>query len=95
MSNKTWNIIWVFFGVTITVGGLTMAYFGERDQLGFVMNNKLIKTAIWFYVFVGIYCMVYSVVRERTKASTKKKILYTFIVLGIAFLYLTITRIIL
>ena len=34
MSDKTWNIIWVFFAVTIIVGGLTMAYFGERDQLG-------------------------------------------------------------
>lgn len=95
MSDKTWNIIWVFFAVTIIVGGLTMAYFGERDQLGIIMDSKIIKTAIWFYMLIGVYCILYSVVRERTKASTKKKLLYTFIVLGIALLYLTITRIIL
>ncbi|MEI3612260.1 hypothetical protein [Pseudogracilibacillus sp. SO30301A] len=90
--DKTWNIIWWFFGSTIIIGGFTLAYFGERDQLGIIMENVLIKSLIMTFGAIGVFCIVYSEVRKRSDASTFKKVMGTFLVIIVVFTIFAITR---
>lgn len=92
MSDRSWNKAVWFFLLTIIPGGLTMAYFGERDQLGMIMDNMMIKSLIILYCIAGVFIVIYSEVRKRSDASAWGKVLVTLAVMLVTFAFLAMTR---
>ncbi len=87
-----WNIIWWFFALTIAIGVLTSAYFGERNQLGIVMDNPLIKYSIILYLLVGVFFIVYSEIRKRVEVESVKTIIVTIVIILVVFGFFALTR---
>ncbi|CAM4219557.1 hypothetical protein [Lederbergia lenta] len=92
MSDQMWNIIWWFFALTIAIGVLTSAYFGERNQLGIVMDNPLIKYSIILYLLVGVFFIVYSEIRKRVEVESVKTIIVTIVIILVVFGFFALTR---
>lgn len=68
-----------------------MAYFGERDQLGIIMESTLMKSLIFIYIAVGVFCAVYSEVRKRNDSGINH-FWVTLFTLILCFLFLALTR---
>lgn len=92
LSDQMWNIIWWFFALTIAIGVLTSAYFGERNQLGIVMDNPLIKYSIILYLLVGVFFIVYSEIRKRVEVESVKTIIVTIVIILVVFGFFALTR---
>lgn len=92
MSDRKWNFFEYFFLFTVIIGGLTLAYFGERNQINFIMNNIFIKTGIIVYFGFGAFFIVLTGVRRKTKRIDLRSIGIAAGILCVAFIYLAITR---
>ncbi|KRG09371.1 hypothetical protein [Lederbergia galactosidilytica] len=92
MSDRMWNIIWLFFASTIIIGGFTLAYFGERGQLGIIMDNPWIKYSIILFGLIGVFFIVYSEVRKRVEVESVKTVLVTILIIIIVFAFFALTR---
>ncbi|CAM4219512.1 hypothetical protein [Lederbergia lenta] len=92
MSDRIWGYLGLFFTITIIIGGLTLAYFGERNQLGMIMESRLIKFSIILYCMLGVFIMVFSEVRKRVEIVNVKTIGITLAIILVIIGYLVLTR---
>lgn len=92
LSERMWGFLGAFFTLTIIVGGLTMAYYGERGQLGVIMDNTVLKLGVILYCMIGVFFIIFTEVRKRVEAGNTKKVGITIGIIIFVFGILALTR---
>ncbi|MBW8349735.1 hypothetical protein K0H71_09790 [Bacillus sp. IITD106] len=92
MSDRIWNFLAYFFGLTILVGGLGCMIYADKNNLEPFFGNTTFKYVSITYCLVGTFFIVHSEVRKRVQTVSIKTVGTTIVVILVIFSFLALTR---